>query len=865
MKKLRIFAASPSDMSSERAKVETVAAMLKPLADNLDIALEVVDWRAVMPEMGRPQQVIFDQLRPTSWDAFIGILWHRFGTPPAGRDPQTQREYLSGTEEEFKTVFRLWQQYKKPRIMIYRCTRAVPLDALDPEQFKLVKDFFAGFEAIKGEHPGLYQSFDTTESFERLLLDNLQKLLLEYGEEIKGQPVSPEVIQAFAPKMPDNLPRRSPFFGRDQEMEIVMRALSPDDRTWGILLDGIGGIGKTAMATEAAYRCKDKGLFDAFIFISAKQNILEPSGMRELKPAARTLDEFLNETARVLGETGIAKLAGDDKRRALIDNLRGKRALLVYDNLETLEKEEQEALANFLRELPQECKAIITSRRRGGEGAVWLRLEKLEWEAARSIIESEMARDPQLARKLERVGATRWQELYDETKGSPLALMHTLGLLRVRISLTFDGALKLLRGNPDPDLQKFIFQEARKELTANDENALRALSFFIPSAAFDAWAKAADISRNALETTIDRLGSLSLVDVMVGEERYALHSLTRDFVRSELLVDKQIARVIGERFASYWVAYAQQYGGESNNYKTFHLIESEWPNLDAAAEWLWQAAKVDGEVVGDKDAAFRLNDLTAALCAATGPLFFVGRWEESLQMNARAYDAMRVLSEWSKAGWRAYQITWVSYNRANTDLVTRWLDRCAEAWRYGGSKHEQATEMRLRGLIARRQKDYNAAERLYQNALEIWRELNSDRGVVNVLNSLGGVERARKKYEAAERDYRESLALAQKLDLKEEQTFISANLGMLSLDRGLLSEAHEWFEGALVLAREIGRLDLIASSVFGLARVHEKEGRYDVALLLAQEALLIYERLQDVDLPVTKELVERLTTKMGDQ
>jgi hypothetical protein len=167
MKKLRIFAASPSDMSAERAKVETVASMLKPLADNLDIALEVVDWRAVVPEMGRPQQVIFDQLRPTSWDAFIGILWHRFGTPPAGHDPQTRRDYLSGTEEEFKTVFSLWQQYQKPRIMIYRCTRPVPLDALDPEQFKLVKDFFAEFEAVKGEHPGLYQSFDTTESFEK--------------------------------------------------------------------------------------------------------------------------------------------------------------------------------------------------------------------------------------------------------------------------------------------------------------------------------------------------------------------------------------------------------------------------------------------------------------------------------------------------------------------------------------------------------------------------------------------------------------------------------------------------------------------------------------------------------------------------
>ena len=167
MKKLRIFAASPSDMVTERAKVDTVASLLKPLADNLGIVLEVVDWRAVVPDMGRPEQVILDQLKPTAWDVFIGILWHRFGTSPGGSGPQTQRAYLSGTEEEFETAYRLWKQNGKPRIMMYRCIRAIPPDALDPDQFKRTKEFFAQFDAVKGEHPGLYQSFDTTEAFEK--------------------------------------------------------------------------------------------------------------------------------------------------------------------------------------------------------------------------------------------------------------------------------------------------------------------------------------------------------------------------------------------------------------------------------------------------------------------------------------------------------------------------------------------------------------------------------------------------------------------------------------------------------------------------------------------------------------------------
>lgn len=861
MKKLRIFAASPSDAAAERAKVETVASMLEPLADNLDIVLKVEDWHAAVPDMGRPEQVILDQLKPTSWDVFIGILWHRFGTPPEGRDTQTQKDYMAGTEEEFQTAYRLWKQHGAPRIMMYRCMRSVPLDALDPDQFKRVKEFFAQFEAVKGEHPGLYQSFDTTEAFEKLLLDNLQRLLLEFSEEIKGEPVAPEVVQAFAPKIPDNLPRRAPFFGRDKEMDIVLRALSPEDRTWGVLLDGIGGIGKSALAVEAAHRCKDKGLFDAFIFVSAKQNILDPGGIRELKPAARTLDEFLNETARVLGETGITKLEGDNKRRALLDALRGTRALLIYDNLETLAKEEQEALADFLRELPQTCKAITTSRRRGGEGAVWLRLEKLEWEAARSIIESEMARAPQLEIKLRRAGETRWQELYDETKGSPLALVHTLGLMRVRATLTFDGALTLLRGDSDDDLQKFIFQEARKELTTNDQTALRVLSFFAPSATFEAWMEVAKLSRNALDTTVDRLGALSLVDILTGEERYALHPLTRNFVRGELLADAQISREIGMRFAEHWVAYAQRYGGEDKeSYKTFDRLEVEWMNLDAAAEWLWQTAAVQGEEVGDEHAARRLSDLANALRQF---LWFGGRWGERVELSAHAYEGMGALKEWSAAGWHASDVAWIFYTRDDTNEAAHWTDQSVQMWKRAGNKWDEATGIRMQGLLAKDRKDFDVAKRLFQDALAIYRDINSDENVAMVLNNLAELERLRQQYDVAESYYREALVMGGKLASTEIQAYISGNLGLLALNRKRWTEARKWYEKELPLAQEVGRQDLIASAKRGVARVHEEEGHPDLALPLAQEALVIYERLRHGKLEDTLQLVKRLIEKVS--
>jgi tetratricopeptide (TPR) repeat protein len=864
MQRLRIFAASTSDTATERAKVATVAAMLKPLADYLGIALDVVDWRSVVPDMGRPEQVILDQLKPTEWDIFLGILWHRFGTPPGGQDPQAQREYLSGTEEEFKTAHRLWKQHGKPRVMMYRCARPIPPDALDPDQFKRVKDFFAQFEAVGGEHPGLYQSFDKLEEFERLLLDNLQRLLLAYGEQIKGAPIEPQVVQTLAPKIPNNLPRRSSFFGRDREMEVVMRALSPDDRTWGVLADGIGGIGKTSLAVEAAYRCMERGLFDAFVFVSAKQNALAPGGVREVEPAARTLDEFLNETARILDQPGILKLADDEKRRALLDTLRGMPTLLVYDNLETLTKEEQEALADFLRELPQGCKAIITSRRRGGEGAVWLRLEKLDWDAARQLIAAEAERDAGLAAKLRHAGEARWQELYDATGGSPLALSHTLGLMRVRAALTFAAALEMLRGNRDADLQKFIFQEARRELITNDEAALRALSFFAPSATFEAWLGVAKLSRTELETTIDRLSALSLVDVLAGEERYALHPLTRNFVRDELLTDSQIARGAGMSFADYWTTYAQRYGGGKEKYKTYNLIEAEWANLDAAAEWLWQMAKAQSGEVRDENTLSVLNKLVTAVASTPGPLFSIGLWGESLKLNLRAYELTSTLGDWKEAGGWAFDIAWIQYLRAKTDEAAMWAERCAEAWARDGSKQQQATAMRIRGLVAYQRRNDDEAERLYQDALMIYRASDNNQMTVVLLVDLGKLERERKRYDEAARYLSEALHLAEKYDQKENFASLYDHLGWLAFYRNHWAEANEHYEKALPLASEVGRQDLIADAQHGLALVHEQEGRYSQALTLAQESLAVHEKLRSRSLLNAQRLVERLKKKLDE-
>ncbi len=112
---------------------------------------------------------------------------------------------------------------------------------------------------------------------------------------------------------------------------------------------------------------------------------------------------------------------------------------------------------------------------------------------------------------------------------------------------------------------------------------------------------------------------------------------------------------------------------------------------------------------------------------------------------------------------------------------------------------------------------------------------------------------------SAEKYFLEALDLAQKIVDITIQVSVSSYLGELNIERNRLSEARKWFEHAMPMSIEVGRVEVIARIQFGLAYVQEAEGHADLALPLAQEALKIYERLQHGDLAKVQKLVEKLT------
>jgi tetratricopeptide (TPR) repeat protein len=666
--------------------------------------------------------------------------------------------------------------------------------------------------------------------------------------------------------VPDNLLPTAPIFvGRKQEIGRCLEALSPDERGWGVVIDGIGGMGKTTLALEVAHQARKAAQFDAYLYASAKTTWLTGEGVRQETLALSSLDAFVREFARLIGGADLAAIPdATERRRALLDALRGRRALLIWDNLETLDDEEHGLIAEFLRRLPGENKAIVTSRRRVGESAVTIRLDRLSVSEAYDLMDAFGRRHARVSAELALASTTTKHAIYEAVGGNPLALHFTLGLVAQK-GYTLDTALARLR---DParasDLYGFLFADAVRDLQATDSAVLSALAAFHTPVGVAALAEATRQSAVAVALAVEQLVTLSLVNDLAGGS-YGLHPLTRIYVRAVLgqgedaqrpaLSGLELDQTAHRNALHFWVEYAQKYGGNREDaYQTFDRLEAEWPNLEAVAADLRDLAGIPGPLA-DREAARMLIDISHTLSSF---LQLRGLWSERVRQAEWAYEAAKALDDWSAAGWRASDIAWIHYYRAETDRLAVWSDRMTEAMERGGGHRERAYATRMRGLLAERRGDLAEAERLWNDALTTFRDLDDEAAQSTVLGELGSIARQREEYDRAEAFYQQSLALLGKNGYKPRLAVRLISLGYLDLDRDRYAEARAWFERGLPLAREIDRHDLLANVQHGLALVLQQEGRYKEALVLAAEALRIRERLRDRRQEMTRRLVLHL-------
>jgi tetratricopeptide (TPR) repeat protein len=620
----------------------------------------------------------------------------------------------------------------------------------------------------------------------------------------------------FHSSTPNNLPRLQPFFGREKELATIREALDPESRTWGALIDGPGGMGKTSLAVRAAYDCP-ADLFKRIIFVSLKDRELEDDGERPLgNLLVPGFLEMLNEIARELGQPDIAKSSEDQRVRLVLDALRPVQALLILDNLESLTKPDRDQLFTFVKRLPQGCKAILTSRRRIGSGSEELILEHLDQNAALATLADLARRNRLLARTTE----TERIELYTKTGGKPLLLRWVAGQLGRGSCRTLQGALDFLSTCPEGnDPLEFVFGDLANEFTPEEERVLVALTYFAFPAKVGHIATVAGFGKKPVGTALAALSNRSLVVPNQEETEYALVPLVAEYLRKHR---PEVVRETGARLEERAYALVVENGYEE--YDRFAVLDAAWPTVAPALPMFLAGPNPRLQTVCDALEHF---------------LNFTGRWDGRLSLNQQAETRALAVGDHDNAGWRAYYGGCIHNRRQQADAVLTCADRAEAHWRAAkAGSRERAYAIRLRGFGHHLKKDYPAAIAASREALQLYRSLSAEsEDVALALNDLALAEQASGDFEAAERDYREALRVARAVGYAEGVATYTGNLADLALAREDWPEAEKWAREALPLSEKVGRKELIAHDSYVLATALVRQGKATEARPHARRAV----------------------------
>ncbi|HND33970.1 MAG TPA: ATP-binding protein, partial [Myxococcota bacterium] len=427
---------------------------------------------------------------------------------------------------------------------------------------------------------------------------------------------------------PHNLPRLPFFFGREDELARILEALDPANRSWGALIDGPGGIGKTALAIRAAER-SPTDWFDRIVFVSAKVRDLSAQGEVPVDDACRSWAELLGELASLLGQTDVDRLEGEARRKAVLAALGQGRCLLVLDNLESLPEPDQRRIFLFLDRLPAGNKAIVTSRARRDSSGRPLRLARLEQSAALELLAGLAPGRPHLER-----ARADWPALWRETGGNPLLLRWLAGQLGRGKCRDAASALAFLRAAPpDNDPLEYIFGDLARSFTEEEAKVLGALYHFQGPVPLKLVATLAGLTTMVAEPALLGLADRALVEADAAEGEFVLGALVGVYLRRS---HPDAVRTSGDRLCDRVLAVVLE---NSSHPERYPAIEAARAEIEAAMPRFLE--EENGRLQ-------RLCDALSLPADDLGWWAFQAGYSEVAER--RAVDA----GDLRKAGWRAY-------------------------------------------------------------------------------------------------------------------------------------------------------------------------------------------------------------------
>ena len=323
------------------------------------------------------------------------------------------------------------------------------------------------------------------------------------------------------------------FVGRERELsELRTWFDEPTSALWA--LAGEGGKGKSAIAYTFAQEVQGQAPapFQIVLWLSAKKRRFIEGAATEIdSPDFHDLESALSQILIQLGWAEDAELPVASRMEKVLELLNEFPALVVVDDVDSLDAEGEEAIAFFvLRVSKTRSKVLFTSRRTMfGLGGCTTHVSGFSQQDGRAFIESRI-------RLMNLDDAAFGQSVVHEiirvSDGSPLYIED---LLRLSISAKSPGAaLGMWQGKKGAQVRRYALERECELLTSSAKDVLLAGCVAEGSVSFSELGSIVGADDESVGSALQELTRLFLVPTptfVQGEQRFGVNVNTRTLAR----------------------------------------------------------------------------------------------------------------------------------------------------------------------------------------------------------------------------------------------------------------------------------------------------------------------------------------------
>jgi len=641
-----------------------------------------------------------------------------------------------------------------------------------------------------------------------------------------------------------NVPARpSLFVGREAIMAEIVARLTQQDAPVAISTQGMGGVGKTTLATMIAYHEAIRAHFSDGILWAG----LGPQGeaMSQLAQWGDALRLDVRSTPDYA------------TRHAAIKNRLGQgKYLLIIDDVW------DEQTAQWLKCGGPNCRHVLTTRKQ--EIALTFDLSptslaelspKAALELLQALAPKACAAQPDLARTL--VQAVGYL---------PLAIYLLGGYLKATHQRVFPNQrLKGLTELQDPTRRLQLIQTALSDrqgltlaqiihlsladLPATAVAAFYALAVFAPKPATLSLDAALTITQSSEDDLALLVNNHLLTQAEDNPEQLSLHQVMADLAQVEL-AKNPLRPERQSRHGAYYVAEANKDRDDWRHIETIypqlkhtweHVLNDERLELIAAIQtyqqfqglWADQKSWLENALTftNGKDKGTVLNNLGTVSD-------YIGKSEEALRYYEQALLA--VLEVGDKVGYATTlnNIGNLYANIGQREDALRYYEQSLSIKQAQEDKAGYAMTLHNLGFLYDGMGQREDALRYYEQALPIMQKMGNKAGYAMTLTGIGKLYNDMGQREDALRYYEQALPVMQESGNKAGYATILNNLGLLYDGMGQREDALHYYEQALLIYQESGNKAGYAATLNNLGGLYDNEEAlhyYEQALPILQE------------------------------